>query len=787
MELRYTWYSCDKKTKKVIDYVLTNKFVQQYITDCVVKPNIKVDSDHRVLVTSLRTPINKASRWKPKKKNHPRTDLNALQDVEMRANFISKSENNINWTNENITPSELSDKIIHAFQSAAVETLPKKRNAKHNGLWKDDQQLNELIDRRSSTLRGSEHFKVVSKLIKKRILKLRNQKIRNEADEINNFATKRKIEEMYRTFKNDSSSFKNGNIGQKCDPQKLTKFFADHFSPKKVLPTPKELTVAPVFHPPLSTNPQRVINTNAPTILELKNILKKLKGGKSANDIPPVFLKCALDSEEMIQELVKLYKLVWQTKEIPDKWGLSRLVALWKGASKGKITDPKAYRALQIGSTLCKILVIIILERLREWYDENLSDQQQGFRPGRGTTDGIYLVKRLQQISNLTKKPVYALFVDLTAAFDHINRDWLFTSIKQRFPNNQNNILFDLLQALYTNTKTALDGNLNDVFQTYVGVRQGGPESPFLYNLYMDYVLRVFLLECNKKNIKFTKLKYLIPANAVQDKQKHLLGSYGQFYLDWIGYADDLVIAFADIISLQRGLTLLDEIFTRFQLCINVSKTKTMIFSPPVGEYPTTICKLNDEPIENVETFRYLGSLIDHQIHLTGDLEINFRIDCAESKFYQHGKKFMNHSISLKTRVTLLNALVRSRLTYACQTWSLTARHSELLNATYNRMLRIMVRRGFRRKEDSWSFVLSNTELHRICGTDPLDDFIHRQQKSYIAHVIRKGDDSLTKRITFNDDAAHRRGRSTNLMKAVISRDGRSAHAFYEDCLSKKI
>ena len=62
-------------------------------------------------------------------------------------------------------------------------------------------------------------------------------------------------------------------------------------------------------------------------------------------------------------------------------------------------------------------------------------------------------------------------------------------------------------------------------------------------------------------------------------------------------------------------------------------------------------------------------------------------------------------------------------------------------------------------KKDSWSFVLSNTELRRICGTDTLDDFIHWQQKSYIAHVIRKGDDSLTKRITFNDDEAHRRGR----------------------------
>ena len=61
-----------------------------------------------------------------------------------------------------------------------------------------------------------------------------------------------------------------------------------------------------------------------------------------------------------MKELLDLYKLVWETKKVPDKLGVSRLVALCKGASKGKITDPKAYRGLQIGSTLCKILMIII-------------------------------------------------------------------------------------------------------------------------------------------------------------------------------------------------------------------------------------------------------------------------------------------------------------------------------------------------------------------------------------------------------------------------------------------
>ena len=33
----------------------------------------------------------------------------------------------------------------------------------------------------------------------------------------------------------------------------------------------------------------------------------------------------------------------------------------------------------------------------------------------------------------------------------------------------------------------------------------------------------------------------------------------------------------------------------------------------------------------------------------TGDTEIELRIDCAECKFYQHSKKFMNNKIDIKT------------------------------------------------------------------------------------------------------------------------------------------
>ena len=70
---RYTWYSSDGKTKKIIDYILLQRFVNQYVVDCEVNPEYIFESDHRLLTTTLSTPKNKKSRWKPKTVPKPKT------------------------------------------------------------------------------------------------------------------------------------------------------------------------------------------------------------------------------------------------------------------------------------------------------------------------------------------------------------------------------------------------------------------------------------------------------------------------------------------------------------------------------------------------------------------------------------------------------------------------------------------------------------------------------------------------------------------------------------------
>ena len=97
----------------------------------------------------------------------------------------------------------------------------------------------------------------------------------------------------------------------------------------------------------------------------------------------------------------------------------------------------------------------------------------------------------------------FLLFVDLSAAFDHIPQRLLFESIKLRFPNRSIPRTFEILKTLYKNTTLTYDDAVIS-FKTSSGVRQGGPGSPFLFNLYLDFVMRVFIQKCKNDNqIKF--------------------------------------------------------------------------------------------------------------------------------------------------------------------------------------------------------------------------------------------------------------------------------------------
>ena len=82
-----------------------------------------------------------------------------------------------------------------------------------------------------------------------------------------------------------------------------------------------------------------------------------------------------------------------------------------------------------MGSNISTILSKIIITRLKECYQENISKAQFGFRRDRSTTDGVFLLR--QMIKN-TKGGIIVLYIDLTAALDKAPRHIMHGVLKVR-------------------------------------------------------------------------------------------------------------------------------------------------------------------------------------------------------------------------------------------------------------------------------------------------------------------------------------------------------------------
>ena len=330
---------------------------------------------------------------------------------------------------------------------------------------------------------------------------------------------------------------------------------------------------------------------------------------------------------------------------------------------------------------------------------------------------------------------------------------------------------------MYIGTTAAIQSS-QSVFETLSGCRQGGLESPCLFNIFLDFVLR-----CAWHKIKqsFTdpgvRIEYAIPSQCSSRSQRMEHPLRGSTYITHICYADDIVFFCKSRDDLQKTLDILDLEFRRFGLIISSSKTKVMSFNIPdsnlISNSPIT---LNNAPIEDVSKFPYLGHSISSENYDHSSL-ITQRITSAFSKFNDLKDVLTDGRIRLKTRVKFLTACVRSRLTFSVQACLLKAAEVAKLESIWLNFLRKLVRNGFQRvnvplsrrrasrrsrrsstteeqpptDEDDldWRFRYNSDTILHLTNSDPIKTFCQIQHLKYIAHVTRLPNSSLQKQVFF--------------------------------------
>ena len=108
--------------------------------------------------------------------------------------------------------------------------------------------------------------------------------------------------------------------------------------------------------------------------------------------------------------------------------------------------------------------------------------------------------------------------------------------LENKFLNQSLNVSSPIDQPnfLISFPTTSLSETPDDSFKILTGVRQGGPESPLLYNLYMDYVMKIYRNKCHTQKINYINLKYRIrnTATTCEERTKEYQDNHDA---DWCG------------------------------------------------------------------------------------------------------------------------------------------------------------------------------------------------------------------------------------------------------------
>ena len=197
-------------------------------------------------------------------------------------------------------------------------------------------------------------------------------------------------------------------------------------------------------------------------------------------------------------------------------------------------------------------------------YEQDFLGFSYGFRPGRGSHDALdALCVGIQR-----RKVGWVLDADIRGFFDNIDHAWLMKFLEHRIADRR---MLRLLKK-WLRAGVSEEGEWS---ATKVGTPQGAVISPLLANVFLHYVLDLWVVAWRKRHAR------------------------GEVII--VRYADDFVMGFREESDARRCLAALRERFAEFGLELHPEKTRLIEFGRFAAERRS---KRGDGP---PETFDFLG------------------------------------------------------------------------------------------------------------------------------------------------------------------------------------
>jgi len=188
-------------------------------------------------------------------------------------------------------------------------------------------------------------------------------------------------------------------------------------------------------------------------------------------------------------------------------------------------------------------------------------------------------------------------------------------------------------------------------------VRQGCPLSLVLFNLYVDEIIRIWLQKLKTSNY------------------------FKELIFNTLLFADDQFIISDTEDNLQKAVYLLYNISKN--VIWKLLQKKTKVFGFVGTDHLRTKIIINDETLEQINQFTYLGCSISYQF--SNDVEFK------SAKFLQligTIKRTIFKKVRMETILKIYNTLVIPTFLYATENWTLTALQRQRIEVAEMKLLR---------------------------------------------------------------------------------------------------
>ena len=376
---------------------------------------------------------------------------------------------------------------------------------------------------------------------------------------------------------------------------------------------------------------------------EVKNTLRRMKKGKAIgpDELPIEVWKCM--GKMGIEFLNRLFNRLLMGEQIPEEWRRSVLIPIYK--NKGDAQCCGNYRGIKVMSHTMKVWERIIEARLRDRVE--ISKQQYGFMPGKGTADAMFALRMLMEKYREGQKE--CVFVDLEKAYNRVPREELWYCMrKSGIVEKYVQLVQDMCEGRETVMRCAV--GTTESFKVKVGLQQGSALNPFLFAVILDR-----LTDEVRREPPWTML-----------------------------FADDIVICEETRKKVERRLESWRYALERTGMKVSRSKTKYLCIN---GGNDDETVKMEDAKVPRVKEFKYLGSTMQESGGC--EREVKKRVQAGWNGWRKVSGVICDRR--LPTRVkgsSVYSSVVRPTMVYELETVAVTKKQVEEMEIAEMKMLR---------------------------------------------------------------------------------------------------